>query len=197
MFETIFIISVVILFVTLSFLFFYKRGFFSKSKNLEMNGELIRNKVDKVFKVILAEGFFSEIVNFTDKGKKLFGLVTSTKKSLIIVDAKVLVGFDSKKVIFEVDSKSKKIKFLALPEPEILSMETDFKFYDINNGIFNKFSSEDYTEVLKVGKEHIKNKVNDSELMEAARAQLKLVLTQVVQTTGMQIEAGKNSKFLE
>lgn len=197
MFETIFVISVLVLFLVLSSLFFYKRGFFNKSKKIEIDGELIRNKVDKVFKVVLAEGFFSEIVNFSDKGKKLFGLVSSTKKSLIIVDAKVLVGFDSKKVMFEIDEKLRKIKFLELPEPEILSMETDFKFYDIKNGIFNKFSSEDYTEVLKVGKEHIKNKVNDSELMDAANAQLNLVLKQVVQNTGMEVEGDKNSKFLE
>jgi hypothetical protein len=72
-------------------------------------------------------------------------------------------------------------------------METDFKFYDINEGILNKFKSEDYTEVLKAGKQHVKEKVNSSELIEAAKSQLNLLLNQVASSYGLDL--GKDDKL--
>ena len=188
MFDSIFWIVVILLFVVLAYFFFFRGKWFKYKTANSIEGELVQNKVEKVFKLVLAEGFFSEIVDFRNKDKKLFGLVSSTKKSLIIVDAKVLVGFDFKKVKYEVNQQNRHISFTHIPEPEILSMETDFKFYDINNGILNKFRSEDYTEVLKVGKEHIKSKVGSSELMNAAKSQLSLLLNQVAESSGLKIE---------
>ena len=188
MFDSIFWIFTIALFAVLAYFFFFRGKWFKRKSIHSLQGELVQNKIEKVFKLVLAEGFFSEIVDFRNKDKKLFGLVSSTKKSLIVVDAKVLVGFDFKKVKFEVDQKSKQLRFTHIPTPEILSMETDFKFYDINNGILNKFKSEDYTEVLKAGKEHIRTKVGSSELMNAANSQLSLLLNQVAESSGLKIE---------
>lgn len=161
-----------------------------KSKKI-IDHHLVLNRIEKVFKLVLAEGFFSEIVDFRHEGKRLFGLLSSTKKSLFIVDATVMIGFDFKKAKIEIDKINNKIKFTHIPSPEILSMETDFKFYDINNGMFNQFKSEDYTELLKAGKDHIKEKVMESELIEAATAQLQILIEQISDNSGYTIDNTK------
>lgn len=76
-------------------------------------------------------------------------------------------------------------------------METDFKFYDINNGILNKFKSEDYTEILKAGKEHIKAKVNSSELIDAAHAQLSILIEQITTDSGYKLDQPHEKKLLK
>jgi len=177
--------------------FFFGKRFFRKRNRNELQSHVLLNRVEKVFKLVLAEGFFSEIVDFRNENKKLFGLLSSTKKSLLIVDAKVLIGFDFKKVKLEIDERSRSIKFTHLPEPEVLSMETDFKFYDINNGILNKFKSEDYTEILKAGKEHIKTKVNNSELIAAAHAQLNVLIEQITSEGGYKLDQPSEKKLLK
>ena len=161
-----------------------------KSKK-DIDHHIVLNRIEKVFKLVLAEGFFSEIVDFKHEGKKLFGLLSSTKKSIFIVDATVMIGFDFKKAKIEIDQVNNKIRFTHIPPPEILSMETDFKFYDINNGMFNKFKTDDYTELLKAGKDHIKEKVMDSELIEAATAQLQILIEQISDNSGYTIDNTK------
>lgn len=195
MFDALFWILTLLIFGGITYFFFFRKGIFNRKNKTSLQGELIKNRIEKVFKLVLAEGFFSEIVDFRNKDKKFFGLLSSTKKSLIIVDAKVMVGFDFKKAKFEVDKRKKSIRFTQLPEPEILSMETDFKFYDINDGILNKFNSEDYTEVLKGGKEHIRQKVNSSELIEAAQSQLQVLLSQVASSSGLSLEENETKKL--
>lgn len=177
--------------------FFFGKKLFKRKNRNQLQSHVMLNRVEKVFKLVLAEGFFSEIVDFKNENKKLFGLVSSTKKSLLIVDAKVLIGFDFKKVKMEIDERSRSIKFTHLPQPEVLSMETDFKFYDINNGILNKFKSEDYTEILKAGKEHIKAKVNSSELIDAAHAQLSILIEQITTDSGYKLDQPHEKKLLK
>ncbi|NTW34279.1 MAG: DUF4230 domain-containing protein, partial [Bacteroidetes bacterium] len=67
-----------------------------------------------------------------------------TKKALIRVKARILAGFDFEKVKISVDEKSKTVTISNIPPPQILSMEHDLDYYDITEGIFNSFSTEDY-----------------------------------------------------
>lgn len=53
----------------------------------------------KVFKIVFAEGHFNDLYTFEDT-KKLFGFIPSTKRALVIIQAKVLVGYDFEKVCF-------------------------------------------------------------------------------------------------
>ena len=74
----------------------------------------------KVFKIVCAEGQFHEIYNY-EATKKLLGIIPSTKKALVIVQAKVLIGYDFEKCVWETDEENKKLKIIAFPEPEIPS----------------------------------------------------------------------------
>lgn len=183
MFNTVFFSTAFVLFL-LGCWFFFGRNFFSRRKKTRQDHHLIMQQIEKVFKVVLAEGVFNEIIDFRDESKKFFGLVSSTKKSLLVAEARVMMGFDFKKASIELDQVNRRVHFSQLPVAEIISMETDFKFYDINNGMFNKFKSEDYTQLLQAAKEHIKEKVEQSELAHTAYGQLHLLIEQISSSNG-------------
>ncbi|CAL2076984.1 DUF4230 domain-containing protein [Tenacibaculum sp. 190524A05c] len=129
---------------------------------------ILLDKIKKVTKLITVEGEFAEIYHHEDKQNKLLGLVSSKKKAIILINAKTHIGFDFRKIKMEADTKNKRIKLSNFPEPEVLSIEPNIRFYDIQDGFLNKFSSEDLTQVNQAAKEHVLQKIPESNLMQAA-----------------------------
>jgi hypothetical protein len=82
-----------------------------------------------------------------------------------------LIGFDLTKIRIEMVSEKKQVKLSHFPNPEIMSMETDLEYYDVQKGIINKFSEQDLTDMNKKSKEFIREKVERSYLFDIARNQ--------------------------
>ena len=147
----------------------------------------IAESMRKVFKVVSAEGHFNEIYNY-EETTKLFNFIPSKKKALVIIQAKVLVGYDFEKFKWEVDEVNKKVKLLNFPAPEILSTETDYKYYNIEEQFFNLFSKDDLAKIQQNGKKQVIEAAKKSHLPEVAAEQMRMLLTELL--------AGKNF-FLE
>lgn len=77
-----------LLIILLAVVVFYKEKSKRKNDNGKLNAYTMVNSLERVFKVVTAEGHFTEIVDFKDTKAKL-PLLKSTKKALIIVKAKV------------------------------------------------------------------------------------------------------------
>ncbi len=149
---------------------------------------ILLEKVEKVFKIVLAEGHFSEIYDHNSEKEILFGLTTTNKKALIVAKAKVLVGYDFSKVKINWIKGSRKMMVEEFPEPEILSVDSDYKFYDIDQGLFNKFKNEDYTQLLSDAKQTMQNKAIASELPRIAKKQAVVMLNQMASAMGWDID---------
>jgi hypothetical protein len=141
----------------------------------------------KVFKVVLAEGFFNELYNY-EETKKLFRLIPSTKRALVIIQAKVLVGFNFEKCVWEVDEAQQRIKLVSFPDPEIVSIETDYKYYNFDEGIFNLLSRDDLTRIQVNGKKQVEAAAIKSDLPRMAADQMRAMLTEVVHSKQWQLE---------
>ncbi|WP_299712061.1 DUF4230 domain-containing protein [uncultured Tenacibaculum sp.] len=140
-----------------------------KNRSITQNQSVILlDKIKKVTKLITVEGDFSEIYHHEDTQGKLLGLISSKKKAIILINAKTHIGFDFRKIKMEADTKNKTIKLSNFPEPEILSIEPNIRFYDIQDGFLNKFNSEDLTKVNQAAKDHVMQKIPESNLMQAA-----------------------------
>jgi len=101
------------------------------------------------------------------------------------------VGYDLSKVRMEANNESKTIRLTAFPEPEVLSIDTDFKYYDKKDGLFNKFETSDLTELNSKAKEHVLAKVPQSGLLETARneaLQAVLMMQTIVETIGWKLD---------
>ncbi|MBC8154713.1 MAG: DUF4230 domain-containing protein [Bacteroidetes bacterium] len=160
----------------------------SAATSIQRDSSVLLERIEKVFKVVMAEGYFSEIYNYQDD-KKILYLVSDPKKAMIIVKSKVLVGFDFAKVRFQApESGSKKIVIESFPEPEILSIDTDYKFYDIMPGYLNHFNSEDYTRILDDAKRVMQERAMQSDLPRIANNQIQYMMLQLATSMGWQLE---------
>lgn len=149
---------------------------------------VLMERIEKVFKVVMAEGYFSEIYNYQDD-KKILYMLSDPKKAMSIAKSKVLVGFDFAKVRFQLPKNGgKKIIVEAFPEPEVLSIDTDYKFYDILPGYLNHFRSEDYTQILDDAKQAMHERAMQSDLPRIANNQIQYMMLQLAASMGWQLE---------
>lgn len=134
--------------------------------------------IKRVFKIVVAEGQLNEIYNY-ENTKKLLKFIPSTKKALVIVRAKVLIGYDIKKCKWEVDEEQKQIHLLEFPKPEILSIDSDFNYYYFEDDLFNVIGRKDLQQIQVLAKEQVKKAALQSGLMKIAADQMKLLLEEV------------------
>jgi len=154
---------------------------------MKESSHTVVESIRKVFKIVFAEGHFNELYNFEDT-KTLFGFIPSTKRALVIIKAKVLVGYDFQKCKWEIDEVNHKIKMLSFPEPEILSIEPDYLYYNFDEGIFNVLQREDLTRIQIAGKKQVETAAINSNLPQIAADQMRTILTEVVQSRNWQLE---------
>ena len=112
----------------------------------------------------------------------------NSKKALVIAKAKVLVGFDFGKMKFSLDESSKRMVIEQFPKAEILSIDTDYKFYDVDNGIFNKFNHEDYTNLLTDAKQAMNDKAMSSDLPRIANNQVQMMMYQLAASMDWKVD---------
>lgn len=147
----------------------------------------IAESMRKVFKVVSAEGHFNEIYNY-EETTKLLNFIPQKKKALVIVQAKILVGYDFEKFKWEVDEQNRKVRLLEFPAPEILSTETDYKYYNIEEQFFNLFSKDDLAKIQENGKRQVIEAAKKSHLPEVAAEQMRTLLTELLETKSFILE---------
>lgn len=156
--------------------------------NVRHDSVILLERIEKVFKVVMAEGYFSEIYNYQDQ-KKILYLLNDPKKAMVIARSKVLVGFDFAKVRFRApDNGEQKLIIESFPEPEVLSIDTDYKFYDIQAGILNHFSGDDYTQILDEAKQAMNERAMQSDLPKIANNQIQYMMYQLASSMGWQLQ---------
>lgn len=158
-----------------------------KQAVVKENSHTVVESIRKVFKIVFAEGHFNELYNF-EETKKLFGFIPSTKRALVVIKAKVLVGYDFEKCVWEVDELNQKIKMISFPEPEILSIEPDYLYYNFDEGIFNLLGRADLTRIQINGKKQVEIAAINSHLPKIAADQMRTILTEVVQSRNWELE---------
>ncbi len=145
--------------------------------SVEEQSTVLLEKIKTVAKLVSVEGQFSEIYEHENIWKPLAGnpllfplfSPSFKKRALIIVKAKVSVGYDLEKMKIEVDHTNRKIIISNIPDPEIIALEHDLEYFDIQESTFNSFSKEELTALNKSAKEFIREKALESELIPKAK----------------------------
>jgi len=169
-------------------LYFY-RSFFVKNKTEEQSVVLLE-KIRNVSKLITVESDFSEIMHYSDAKNILLNLLSSHKKAIVLANSKVMVGFDMKEMRIDPNPKKKLLTITHFPEPQVLSIETDVEYYDVSNGLFNKFAAADLTQLNKKVRENIQSKIPESGVLRTANEKaLETVkmIEQIVDTFGWKL----------
>jgi len=142
-----------------------------KDKQAKTQSVVLLERIRKVCKLVTVEGDFSEVYHYEHIKEKWFKLIKGKKKALVLTEGRVLVGFDLTRIELEADTKSRTIFVKGFPQPEILSVDSEIKFYDKQEGWANPFTAQDITEINKEAKQQIKDQVPGSGLLEEASKQ--------------------------
>jgi len=142
-----------------------------KKKRSQAQSIVLMERIRTVCKLITVEGDFSEIYHYENLKSKWVNLLLGKKKALVVIEAKAYVGFDLSNLKIEADVAKKTVRLSNFPKPKLLTVETDFKYYDKKDGWANSFTAADLTEINKEAKNHIIEKVPGSGLLEEASKQ--------------------------
>lgn len=155
----------------LAYFVFARFGGRRKPEKVDTQSVILMEKIRSVCKFITIEGDFSEIFYYENVKDKWLNLILGKKKALILIEAKAHIGFDLTKVKMSADTKNKIITLTNFPQPELLTIETDFKYYDKREGWANPFTASDLTEINQEAKKHIVDKIPETNLFESASKQ--------------------------
>ncbi|NBC06031.1 MAG: DUF4230 domain-containing protein [Bacteroidetes bacterium] len=156
------------------------------------NSTVLLEKVEQVCKLVTVEGNFSELYDETNIRKfTIYMPLPSTwrfsKQAIIKVTGKVLVGYDLKNLKVTADSTRKQVILSNIPEPEILSIDHNLEYKNLTESFFNSFEPEDYTALNANAKAVLRQKAEESRLMQEARLegnQLIRIMQFIVESAG-------------
>lgn len=162
-----------------------------KNEVTSAQSDILMEKMRKVWKLITIEGDFAEIYHYENTKERFLSMISSKKKAILLINAKAHVGFDLSKIKMEAINEKKVVKLTKFPNPEVLSLETDLKYYDKKEGLFNKFDSSDLTELNAKAKDFVMSKIPDSGLLETAKneaLEAVLMMQSIVETIGWTLD---------
>ena len=150
-------------------------GFTSGDKiTVEEDSSILIERVRKVTKLVTVEGDFSEVFNSSNEREVTFYIplparLKFKKEAMVQVTGKVLVGYDLEKMGVTIDEATRTLHLTNLPDPEILAIDQQLKFRDLEESWFNQLNAADYSAMSDQAKGVLRKKVLDSELMNTAR----------------------------
>jgi hypothetical protein len=135
---------------------------------------VLLEQIRKVTKLVTVEGDVSELYNST-KTKEvtlyipLPARLSFEKSATVQVEGTVLVGYDLEQLSIDVDEVNRIVTLGNLPEPEILAIDHELIYRNLEESWFNSFTAEDYSMLNKEAKTRLRDEALKSKLMEEAR----------------------------
>ena len=154
-------------------------------------------KISKVFKVVTVEAQVSELYNY--KQFLMWDLGPFRKKAIIRINAKASIGYDFEGVEFDVDEAKNLITIRRIPDAEILSIEHDLEYYDMEEGLFNAFSGDELNSINTRAKTQAENAVLQSEVFKEASSQkdqIISVLRDLFELSGWELQLEDANEFI-
>jgi hypothetical protein len=165
-----FLLGVISTVVAVVVIFFFVREKEEKEE-LEYNTALIQQQIQQVGKLVVTEGYFSQVTSYKNTKRNYLNLFSSNKKALVVVNAKVTVSYDLRQITTSIDEMSKTLTITSIPEAEI-NIYPDIEYYDVTQEYFNQFKAEDYNKIKDTVNKMIGEKIEASDIKDKAKAHL-------------------------
>jgi hypothetical protein len=161
------VVLTLILVISIFFLL-QKKG---EREELRLSSAMIQQQINQVGKLIVTEGNFSQIVSYQNTRRNYLDIFAANKKALVVVNAKVTVGYDLRQIQTEIDETNKTVHLVHIPAPEI-NIYPDIEYYDVSQDYFNKFGAEDYNKIKNRVNQMMEEKIKQSNLESNAKERL-------------------------
>ena len=133
----------------------------------------LEQDVRAILKLVVVQAAFEEY--FSEKDARVIpevlGKLGFGKKAMLRVKGNVTVGyrFDGDAIIS--DPARRTITLRAPSAPEIIAIEHDVDYLDIDQGMFRKFKKDELSTINRKGKQRIQEKAIQSDMFDQARAE--------------------------
>lgn len=176
--------------------FFITRAVYEpEQKTEQVTSTVLLERIRPVMKLVTVEGDFNEVFSYSNADASFDWLKYFSpfqKKAMLRVKARVSVGYDLEGMDLNVDEGSKTITLRGMATPEVLSMEHDVDYYDMDAGTFNPFTAQDLTKMEATAKSMVRAKIPESGLFKTA-AERKQEVLQVIRA----LVEGSGWKFVD
>ena len=134
---------------------------------------IVYEEIRKACKLVTVEGTYAERFDSLNNREVpiLYPLpykYSFLKEATIFVNGTVLVGYNMGEIGITIDEVSKQILLSNIPEPEIIAIDHELKYENIEESWFNKFTAKDFTALNKSAKEAIRHSGAAKELLSQA-----------------------------
>lgn len=155
-----------------------------QEQQIHEEATVLLERVRNVMKLVTVEGDVSELFTSTSKRNVTMYLPLPSrfsfdKKATVEVRGKVLVGYDLEQLDIAIDPDLRTITIGNLPEPEILAIDHEMIYRNLDESWFNTFSAEDYSRLNQRAKARLRDEALQSDLMARARVQGNSVLQSI------------------
>lgn len=171
----------------------------SKQDYRTQQADIIINGIKNVSKLVVTEASFSEVYNYQDVDKYFFETFEFQKKVILLVHAKVQVSYDLKKLEITLDSVKKKLILKHIPEEE-LQIIPDFKYYDLEQSMWNTFTKQELNEIQQNSIDNLLSTIEVSNVKAKAKKQLSIEIQNILNLAKLvdwTIEDQTEEQFLE
>ncbi len=180
--------------------FMAKYWYSKKEKNYKKEEiQIVVNSIKNLRKLVVSEGTFSEVYNYSDSKKYFYDYLSFDKKAIVTVNAKVEVGYDLSKLDIQIDSIGKSIIINKIPSEEII-ISPDVKYFDLQQSQFNSFSKQELNKINEKSIDKIRETIAVTTLREEAKTRLFEELSKIYQLSsvyGWKIEDNTSFNFLK
>lgn len=159
---------IIALLVVVCFLLGFMCGIhYMKSKvNTNVASSAILDRIKDVLKVATVEANVNEI--YQHKDFTWLDISPLRKTAMIRLQAKVLAGIDLDTSAIDINESNKTITITYNPTPKIISVDHHLDYYDLQQGSFNTFSSQELTAMESNAKTTVIQKVEAMGLLNQA-----------------------------
>lgn len=165
--------------IILTFLVYFFLNKKQENEEVLKSTQLIEKQIKNTSKLVVTEGYFSDIISYSDAKKYLGDFFSFDKKALVVVNAEVLVSFDLQQIEYHIDEKSKTLEIKKIPEAEI-KIFPKLSFHDLDQSSFNPFTAQDHNKIRHKAEEVILTKVEESSLKKNAKNRLITELSKIL-----------------
>lgn len=162
----------------------------------QVSSTVLLERIRPVLKLVTVEGDFSELYTYRNAEAPMDWMKSFSpfqKKAILRVKGRASVGYDLEGMKLEFDEARKVVHMTAIGPPQLLALEHDVDFYDLEAGTFASFKAADHSRMQAHAKDLLRVKVAESGLFQAAaerRQEMRVVLRAVVEDAGWAFEDG-------
>ena len=132
---------------------------------------LIEKEINNVSKLVVTEMKYAKVYNYENTKSYGWDFFQSQKTALIISNATAQVSYDLKKLNYKIDAPNKTIIIKYIPKPEVI-IDPNLTFYQMDNGLLNRFESKDYNTINRKIKTDLKEEIEKDAVMKNAQNRL-------------------------